>query len=102
MTARIAALLAGTIGLCGCVVEATGPTQHDFRTIEMDSSERLTVDLNMGAGRLRVDGGSQNLARADFSYNVASWKPYVRYSSAAGHGSLGIEHPPGNHGHFGH
>ena len=97
MIPRIAALLAGTLCLCGCVVEATGPTQHDFRSIELDKSERVTVDLNMGAGTLRVDGGTQKLMRADFTYNVASWKPYVRYNSAAGHGNLSIEQPSGSH-----
>lgn len=98
---RIVPLLAGTLCLCGCVVEATGPTQHDSRTIEMDASERVTVDLNMGAGNLRVDGGTQKLARADFTYNVASWKPYVHYRSAAGHGTLSIEQPSGPHAHMG-
>ena len=101
MPLGIAPLLAGAMCLCGCVVEATGPTQHDFRSIDLDSSERVTVDLNMGAGTLRVDGGTQKLARADFTYNVASWKPYVRYSSAAGHGNLSIEQPSGTHSHMG-
>ncbi|SPE27103.1 conserved exported hypothetical protein [Candidatus Sulfopaludibacter sp. SbA6] len=98
---EITPLLAATLCLCGCVVEATGPTQHDSRSIDLDASERVTVDLNMGAGHLRVDGGTQKLARADFTYNVASWKPYVRYRSAAGHGTLSIEQPSGGHAHMG-
>lgn len=97
-----AVLLTGSLTLCGCVVETAGPTQHDSRTIEMDASERLTVDLNMGAGRLRVASGTPKMARADFTYNVAAWKPYVRYSSASGSGRLTIEQPEGRHGHFGH
>jgi len=95
-------LLAAAMCLCGCVIEATGPTQHDSRSIDLDASERVTVDLNMGAGNLRVEGGAQKLMRADFSYNVPSWKPYVRYSSAAGHGTLSIEQPSGTHAHMGH
>lgn len=98
---QIAALMAGALCLCGCVVEATGPTQHDSRTIDLDASERVSVDLNMGAGNLRVDGGTPKLMRADFTYNVASWKPYVRYRSAAGHGTLSIEQPSGSHAHMG-
>ena len=56
----------------------------------------------MGAGTLRVEGGTQKLMRADFTYNVASWKPYVRYGSTAGHGTLSIEQPSGSHTHMGH
>ena len=98
----IAAVLPATLFLCGCVVEATGPTQHDSRSIDLDASERVTVELNMGAGNLRVDGsGTQKLAHADFTYNVSSWKPYVRYHSGAGHGTLTIEQPSGPHGHIG-
>lgn len=99
--AGVIPVIAAALCLCGCVVESTGPTQHDFRTIDMDSSERLTVDLRMGAGNLRVDSGTQKLARADFSYNVPSWKPYVHYSSTAGHGNLSIEQPGTSHSHLG-
>ncbi|HEY2016616.1 MAG TPA: toast rack family protein [Bryobacteraceae bacterium] len=99
--AGCASLLAGALCLCGCVVEATGPTQHDSRSIDLDSAERVSVDLHMGAGHLRVDGGAQKLMRADFSYNVPSWKPYVRYSSAAGRGNLTIEQPGSSHAHMG-
>jgi hypothetical protein len=102
MLAKCVPLLLGSLFLCGCVVEATGPTQHDFRTFEMDKSEWLTVNLEMGAGNLRVDSGSQTLARADVSYTRPSWKPYVRYASTAGHGSLTIQQPGGSHSHFGH
>lgn len=100
MAARFAFLLAGTLSMCGCVVERAGPTQHEFRSIELDKSEYVRVNLKMGAGRLRVSGGTQKLMRADFSYNVPSWKPYVRYSTTAGEGILTIEQP-GTHGHFG-
>jgi len=102
MTARYAlvavlALLAG-----GCVVETTGPTQRESRIFERDASELVGVNLHMGAGNLRVSGVTDKLARATFSYNVPSWKPYVHYSSAAGHGNLTIEQPGHNHSHMGH
>jgi len=99
---KLIPLLAAATCLCGCIIEAPGPTQHDSRSIDLDASERVSVDLNMGAGNLRVEGGAQKLMRADFSYNVASWRPYVRYSSAAGHGHLSIEQPSSGHTHVGH
>ncbi|MBZ5623822.1 MAG: toast rack family protein [Acidobacteriia bacterium] len=101
MIARCAPLIAGALCLCGCVIETAGPAQHDFRSIELDRSELVRVDLNMGAGHLRVDGGTQKLMRADFTYNVPSWKPYVRYTSSAVRGNLSIEQPGQHHAHLG-
>jgi hypothetical protein len=68
----------------------------------MDKSEYVRVNLKIGAGRLRVSSGTQKLARADFTYNIPSWKPYVRYENAAGHGTLTIEQPGTGHTHIGH
>jgi N-terminal domain of toast_rack, DUF2154 len=102
MIARMALLVAGALLMCGCVAEMRGPTQHDFRSIDLDKAERVHVNLRMGAGNLRVGAGTQKLMRADFSYNVPSWKPYVHYSSTGGEGNLTIEQPGTHHGHFGH
>ena len=102
MFARSAILFGSTLFLSGCIVESAGPTQHDFRSIEMDSSESLRVNCRMGAGHLRVAGGTEKLARVDFTYNVPSWKPYVRYHSTAGHGDLNIEQPDTGHSRMGH
>ena len=83
--------------LTGCVVESAGPTAHDFRSVDKDSSDLVRVNLNMGAGNLRVGSGTEKLMRADFDYNVPSWKPDVRYSA----GSLSISQPSSNNHHFG-
>jgi hypothetical protein len=88
-------LLIGASCLTGCAFERAGPSQHDSQSIERDNSELVRVNLDMGAGTLRVSGGTDKLAAADFQYNVASWKPEVRYSSAAGYGSLIIRQPNG-------
>ena len=101
MNRRWMPLLAGAVCLSGCVVETAGPTQHDFRTIDRDDSELVRVNLNMGAGNLRIDSGTDKLVAADFTYNVASWKPEVRYNSAAGRGSLTISQPDRGRTHMG-
>ncbi|HTS26176.1 MAG TPA: toast rack family protein [Bryobacteraceae bacterium] len=93
MVATRAMLLAPLVFLCGCVIETAGPTQHDFRSIELDKSEAISVDFQMGMGNLRVDAGTQKLMRADFTYNVPSWKPYVRYDSGPLRSHLSIEQP---------
>lgn len=57
--------------------------------------------LHMPAGELAVRGGAQKLMDADFTYNVAAWKPEIRYSSAGPFGSLIVEQhgPTSSSGH---
>jgi hypothetical protein len=89
--------VAPLICLTGCMVESAGPTTHDFRAIEKDSSDLVRVTLNMGAGNLRVGSGTDKLMRADFDYNVPAWKPEVSYSP----GSLSISQPSSHSAHLG-
>ncbi len=100
MIARYTVVI-GCLCLSGCAVETAGPTQHEVQTLDLDQSESVRVNLDMGAGELRVGGGTQKLLRADFTYNVPSAKPYLRYSSNAGHGDLSIEQPKTTHAHVG-
>ena len=62
-----------------------------------DASERVHVDLHMGAGNLMIGGGARKLLNADFTYNVASWEPEVRYSSTGTNGNLTIRQPGQGH-----
>ena len=103
MNARLLPVLAGSLWLSGCVIETghTGSTQYDSSTVDLDAAESVQVNLNMGAGELRVTDGSQKLMRADFSYNVADWKPKVRYEHTAGRGILTVEQPGTHHTHLG-
>lgn len=94
-------LLAGVCCWAGCMVETAGPTQHDFRTIDRDQSERVRLNLTMGAGNLRIDGGTDKLVAADFTYNVAGWKPEMRYDTAGGRGTLTIRQPETGRPHVG-
>jgi hypothetical protein len=80
-------------------MEKAGPVKNDFQVLERDDSESVRVNLRMGAGDLRVGTGTQKLMRADFAYNVPSWKPEVNYSSSAKHGTLRIEQPSGGSVH---
>jgi hypothetical protein len=94
-------LLAGVVCLAGCQMEAPGPVRYESQSIDRDDSERVRVNLEMGAGNLRVKSGAGKLLRADFAYNVPSWKPEVRYTSAAGHGNLSVTQPGSGNAHFG-
>lgn len=99
MKARYLPPLAALLGLAGCGFEThhSGPVEYASESVELDNSEQVRVELKMGAGDLRVTDGAQKLVRADFSYNVPSWKPAVRYTRDGKQGSLSIEQPGNNH-----
>jgi N-terminal domain of toast_rack, DUF2154 len=90
--------------LTGCVMDnvQTGPTQHDTKSIPLDKSEMVRAEVRIGAGELKIRGGSAQLVDADFIYNVPSWKPEIRYDGGGFRGHLTIEQPGHQHSHFGH
>ena len=102
MDSRCLVVVAGALCLSSCVIQVnTGPTRHEVREFDRQGVERLRVELRMGAGELKVRGGAEKLARADFTYNVDAWKPEVRYHGATGSGDLTIEQPGKNHSSIG-
>lgn len=102
MIAKCFPLVAGALVLSGCVIETTpaGPTQHETRSVDLGEAKEVAVNLKMGAGELRVDGGAPSLMQADFTYNVPSWKPDVRYSTSGTRGDLSVQQN-GSGGHVG-
>jgi len=102
MSARYLLTIPGMILLASCNIEhRSGPVQYESKTIEAEGAESVHVSLRMGAGEMRVTDGAQQLARADFSYNVPSWKPEVRYSKGGSRGTLTIEQPKHTSANFG-
>jgi hypothetical protein len=91
---KLAPLLAAALLFAACGGRP-GPTQRESRTIDRDASEALRAEIRMGAGSLRIRGGSPNWMQADFVYNEPSWKPTVRYSTAGGRADLIVEQPSG-------
>jgi hypothetical protein len=102
MNARCLPLVGGVVLWSGCVVTTTpaGPMQYDSPSFERGDAKEVRLNLNMGAGDLKVGTGTRKLMQAYFSYNVLSWKPDVHYTVAGGVGSLTIDQP-GSHGNFG-
>lgn len=93
------ALLAG-LGGCHVTINGdsatagTGETIHESNTVELSKAkgvERVRVDLELHAGELHVDGGAKELMEGDFTYNVASWKPEVRFDRSGFRSTLSIK-----------
>lgn len=90
MNAKAAFFWAGALCLAGCSFRDDEPMQHESQTVDRDNSELVRVKLNVGSGDLKVTGGTNKLAAADFRYGAAAAKPEVHYSSTAGRGDLSI------------
>jgi len=66
-----------------------GKLQTESQVVELGGAESVRVDIQMGAGKLDVAGGAEGLLDADFTYNVAEFKPEVKYSG----GTLVVRQP---------
>ena len=98
---RTALVAAATIVLGGCSINIesdNGPVQHFDKSIDLDKSEMARVEIKMGAGELKVEGGSSKLMDAGFDFNSDSSKPVVHYNASSFRGELLIEQPSGFHG----
>lgn len=94
MTMRTALVVTATLALGGCTWKfEPGPIEHFQKSIDLDKSEMSRVEIKMGAGELRVEGGSSKLMDADFQYDIPSWKPTVHYDASSFRSELLIEQP---------
>ncbi len=88
--ASLALVLLGGLLLAGCAPEViVGALQTESRSVELGDAKSVRVELDMGAGELKVKGGAEKLLEADFAYNVAKLKPEVQYTN----GTLVVRQP---------
>jgi N-terminal domain of toast_rack, DUF2154 len=78
-----------------CQSQEVGEMQHESRTIQPESAQSVRANLMMGAGELQVVGAADALMEADFSYNVAHWRPRVSYEVAGNTGELSVKQGSG-------
>lgn len=78
---------------CGRDFGPPGPERTETRSIELDNSEEVLVDLKMGAGELRVRGGADKLMEGRFIYNRLRLRPEVSYNGGGFRGHLVVEEP---------
>ena len=97
-------VLAMMLSATACIVtndRTTGETRTESKTVPLGGAKSVRVEIEMGAGELKVAGGASDLLNAEFTYNVARWKPEVRYDTSGGEGRLTIQQPSGSHTHLG-
>jgi len=78
---------------CGREWGPPGPERTETRSIDLDQSEEVRVDLKMGAGELRVSGGAEKLMEGRFTYNRLRLRPEISYSGGGFRGHLVVEEP---------
>jgi hypothetical protein len=85
-------VLLGTLLLVGCGSRArVGALQTESQSVELGDAKSVRVEIDLGAGKLKVTGGAEKLLEADFIYNVAKLKPEVKYTN----GTLVVWQPDG-------
>ena len=76
--------------LAGCSSQArVGVLRTESQSVELGDAKSVRVEINFGAGDLKLTGGAEKLLEADFTYNVARLKPVVEYTD----GTLVVRQP---------
>jgi hypothetical protein len=73
---------------------AVGPELSDSRTVPLGGAESASVQVELGAGELKLEGGSPQLLDARFRYVGNAAKPEVRYDLTGSRGYLVLRQPP--------
>lgn len=76
----------------GCV--EVGELQTESRSVDLGEADSVDVKLDMSSGEMNIAGGADKLLDAEFTYNVAAWKPEIEYNVIRGKGKLIVRKPP--------
>ncbi len=82
----LVALLIGGIGACVRV----GELEEETQTVQLGEAETVDVELKIGTGELRLQGGASQLMEGYFLYNVDRWRPEVDYHVFGKRGTLKV------------
>ncbi|MGE5250583.1 MAG: toast rack family protein [Bacteroidota bacterium] len=85
----MAIVLLGFLVLAGCRGGRVGKLRSEAQSVKLDGSQPVRVNVDFGAGNLKLKGGAQQLMEADFTYNVARIRPTVEYAR----GTLAVSQP---------
>ena len=82
------------LALTSCGLQTTSVTEvrSETQSVDLDAASSASVQIEFGAGELKVAGGAASLLDANFRYNVNDWQPQVDYSENGEQGQLLISH----------
>lgn len=81
MVDRLALVLLVSLLLASCAPGVTvGTLRTESQSVELGDAKSVRVEIDFGAGDLKLTGGAEKLLEADFNYNVARLKPEVKYT----------------------
>ncbi len=95
LVGMVVLLVAAAVLLGSCGTQEVGEMQRESQMVDLENAQSVDAELRMGAGELNVSGGADALMEADFSYNVADWKPEVSYDVSGDTGELIVEQGSG-------
>jgi hypothetical protein len=103
MISKCLLVLGASVLMSGCIDphNPTGPLQYESPSFDHEDLKELRLDVNLGAGDLKIGSGTRKLMQAYFAFNVPSWKPEVRFDKSGDTGTLTVRQPGGKHTHFG-
>lgn len=81
-TAIVVLTLVFTSLACSFTVSTPKVTPGETQTFTVNeaapaSVENVTLDIEMGAGRLNISGGARNLVEGTIVYNITNWAPKI-------------------------
>jgi hypothetical protein len=103
LSAVLLVIAAVVLGSCGAQGQGqgVGEMRNESRSVQPEDAKTVRAHLVMGAGELKVGGAADALMEADFSYNVADWKPQIDYDVNDDVGELTVKQGSGDDGRLG-
>jgi hypothetical protein len=70
-----------------------GKSHKDVSIIKAEGAKEVEVNIKIGAGQLKISGGSSELLTGGFKYSDEAWKPIIKYKVTEGKGFLYVKQP---------
>lgn len=79
----------------GCVRVELPAAEYSSDTdrVAAEGAEEVVASIDMGAGKLTVSGGADELMEAEYDFSRAQWRPEVEYDVRDSEGRLSVRMP---------
>ncbi|MCD4691163.1 toast rack family protein [bacterium] len=91
------AMVFATLVLSGCAGGGRAvdviDMQTDLFSVPVNGSDNASIEINLGVGELRIEGGATAVCSGELRYNVVEWKPVVENRTEGGSTVVRITQP---------